>query len=169
MKCNDVNGLLEDYLSGRLVQSTASHIEGHLASCSHCSQLLLVEDQELDNLLYSSWHLTSPSAGFTDKVMQQVGSEKRVSWLWLVVMGLGYMSLWALAVASIIVCRHFTWVMELASHMVSLMRSMAHVLRVIAEAVGHYNISTIGLVFIFGSATVIFLGIGFISKGDFAK
>lgn len=168
MKCNDVNRLLEDYLAGLLPQSASRDLEGHLDSCSHCSQLLLVEDQELDNLLYSSWHLTSPSAGFTDRVMQQVAREKRVSWLWLVVVGLGYASLWALAIASVMLRRHLTWVMELASHMVRLVRSMAHVLRVIAEAAGQYNFSTVGLVIIFGSAAVIFLGIGLISKEDFA-
>ena len=122
MKCKDVNCLLEDYMSGRLAQSTAGHIESHLVSCSHCSQLLLVEDQELDNLLCSSWHLTSPSEGFTDRIMQEVAREKRVSWLWLVVMGLGYTSLWTLAIASVMLRRHLTWVMELASHMVSVVR-----------------------------------------------
>ena len=149
MKCNDVNRLSEDYLSGLLSQSRSNDIEEHLANCPHCVQLLLVEDQEFDALLYSSWHLTSPSDGFANGVMQRVESSKKLSWLWLAAVGLSYTSLWLLGIVLVLLRQNVTVVMAQVSHMVSFARSMSRVLVLIVEAAQLYSISTTGLIVVF--------------------
>ena len=156
-------------MSGLLPKSRATDIEQHLDNCPHCAQLLLVEDQEFDTLLYSSWHLTSPSAGFASRVMQQVGSEKKSSWLWLAVLWSGYTSLWIVGAMLMVFRRNLTWVVGLTSDMVGFLRSMLRVLRVIAGAMQLYSISTTGLIIVFGSAAVVFLGMVYISKEEFAQ
>jgi len=168
LKCDDVSRLFEDYMAGLLPQSCSRMLESHIENCPNCAQLLLVEDQELDALLLSSWHLASPAPGFTDRVMQQVGEKSRASWVWWLVVCSGYISLWVLGALSIILRRNMPWVMDLAVHMVRLVRSVSHVIGTVLGAVQYYNFSTAGLIVVFGLAAMVFLGIGLISKEELA-
>lgn len=168
MKCNDVNRLCEDYLSGQLPRSSSKQIEAHLVSCPHCAQLLLIEDQELDSLLHSSWHISSPPAGFADRVMQQVANKNRMSWLWLAAVWVGYSSLWVLGALLMVFRNKLTWVTGLAFDTVNFLRSMSRVLRIIAEAMQLYSFSTTGLIIVFAAAAIVFVGIGLISKEELA-
>lgn len=83
-------------------------------------------------------------------------------------MGLSYTSLWLLGIVLVLFRKNLTGVMELASHMVTFARSMSRVLVLIAEATQLYSISTTGLIVVFGSAALVFLGIGLISKEELA-
>ena len=70
--CANVRELLPDYAAGRLDESVAAGIEGHLAACDECR-----EELDLVEMLFAT--RVAPPAGLDDRIVSALGRRKTVA------------------------------------------------------------------------------------------
>lgn len=126
MRCQQVEALLDDYLSGKLERHVAKQIEEHLQSCAVCSALFLPQDAELDALLSGDWFAVAPSFDLTAQVMRRVSAPK-VAWkqLWWVILAWSsYVTTWLLIYLGLFRPGLLNGVFSLSRHVTQLLTPM---------------------------------------------
>lgn len=102
MNCKQVHELLDNYLKGILPEPLLNDIESHLAACTSCQILFLLEDAELETILASDWYAAEPPLSLVTSVMEELPARPRYSMLKLATFILAwscYMFSWLLGAA----------------------------------------------------------------------
>lgn len=81
MNCARANELLDAYLKDGLPDALLHDVETHLAACTSCQALFLLEDAELETLLASEWYAADPPFNLVTRVMEELPAQPRYGWV----------------------------------------------------------------------------------------
>jgi len=164
MKCTELHQQFEAYLEGLLQAEQCKAIESHLATCAQCTKLLLVEDQELDLLLQSDWHLVNEPSQLKSEVMKKV--HKKNPWLLWILAWVGYLSVWTVGIALVLFRHHLPKAFESAAQMGRIVRSMLNVVSLVLESLQFFRLSAFGVFVICCAVVLGLVAIRLINKGE---
>lgn len=166
MKCTELQQQFDAYLVGLLQPEQCKSIEAHLATCTQCTKLLLVEDQELDVLLQSDWHFVYEPQHFSQAVMNKVQKRKDSTWLLWILAWVGYLSVWTVGIALVLFRHHLPRAFESAAQMGRIVRSMLNVVNLVLDSLQFFRLSAFGVFIILSAVAFGFVAIRLISKGE---